>query len=60
MEFSSILKYGGYGLGGLFAVLVVVWIVVAARILRGTKGLTQALNLFLRRSSMASSTQPTP
>ena len=46
MEFSGILKYGGYGLGGLFLLLVVVWIITAVRIVQRTKGLPQALNNF--------------
>ncbi len=46
MEFSGILKYGGYGLGGLFLLLVIVWIVTAVRIVKRTKGLPQALNNF--------------
>ena len=46
MELSGILKYGGYGLGGLFLLLVIVWIVTAVRIVQRTKGLPQALNNF--------------
>lgn len=46
MELSGILKYGGYGLGGLFLLLVIVWIVTAVRIVKQTKGLPQALNNF--------------
>jgi hypothetical protein len=46
MELSGILKYGGYGLGGLLLLLVILWIVTAARIVKQTKGLPQALNNF--------------
>lgn len=50
LELSSVwqagLKYAALGLGGLLLFLLLLWSIIALRILRRTKGLPQALNGF--------------
>ncbi|KOR33999.1 MULTISPECIES: hypothetical protein [Planktothricoides] len=46
-KFPPYLSYLGIGLGSLVGLLLLVWVIVAIRILRKTKGLPQAIGTFL-------------